>query len=137
MQLNHQNSTIPDVFRVSENALPNLSEYRNYLAVSQNKKGTFDVHFSHDDDEIASTLLVAAVKHPRLLAMLKSVVVIAEKLKDNPENRKAFQLAHSMREFFKTFKLTKPYEKEKTEKNRIWPAMPGLSRSNDRHKLPN
>lgn len=107
MQFNHQNSTIPDVYRVSENALPNLPECRNYLIVSQNREGDFEVHFSHDDDELATTLLVAVLKHSRLLAMLKTVVQIAQKLIKKPEDRKAFKLANSMCEFFKTFKLTK------------------------------
>lgn len=107
MQFNHQNSTIPDVYRVSENALPDLTECRNYLVISQNKEGDFQVHFSHDDDELVSTLIVAISKHSRLLAMFKAVVLVVEKLIKNPEDPKAFRIANFTCEFFKTFKLTK------------------------------
>lgn len=107
MQFNHQNSTIPDVYRVSENSLPNLLKCRNYLVISQNENGDFQVYFSHDDDEL-TTLLVAVIKHSRLLAMFKTVVQIAQKMIKKPEDRKTFKLANSMCEFFKkTYRLTK------------------------------
>lgn len=107
MQFNHQNSTLPDVYRTSSSKLPNLYDFQSYLLIGQKISREFEVYFSDDGEDLAGTLIVALIKHPRLFIMLKAAIISAEKLNKKPESESAMRFAQMACDFFLEYRLTK------------------------------